>query len=170
MRTLQSFLTKSQLHPNPYLSKTEVTLEEGSTDTIEVIDAPTGAEITWSSSDESVATVEDGVITAENQGNASIYAQVGNIAILTCSVTVNLLTPSNITLETHELNMNIGDSETIAVATLSPQDAIITWSSNNESVATVTDEGIVNAVAAGEATITATIDGSADMCGVIVTA
>ena len=66
---------------------------------------------------------------------------------------------SNITLDKTELSLSIGDSETLT-ATIEPDNATnktVTWSSNNEAVATV-DNGKVTAVAEGEATITVTTE------------
>ena len=80
---------------------------------------------------------------------------------------------SNITLDKTELSLSIGDSEALT-ATIEPNNATnknVTWSSNNEAVATV-DNGKVTAVKEGTATITATAqDGSgvSASCSVTVT-
>ena len=62
----------------------------------------------------------------------------------------------SVTLNTAELKLVAGESDTLE-ATISPKDATntnVSWSSDNESVATVDENGKVTAVAAGEATIT----------------
>ena len=68
---------------------------------------------------------------------------------------------TGITLDKTEVTINEGENTTLT-ATIAPADATIkdvNWSSNNESVATVTD-GIVSGLSAGSATITATtVDG-----------
>lgn len=80
---------------------------------------------------------------------------------------------TNITLDKTELSLSIGDSETLT-ATIEPNNATnktVTWSSNNEAVATV-DNGKVTAVMEGTATITVTAqDGSgvSISCSVTVT-
>ena len=80
---------------------------------------------------------------------------------------------SNITLDKTELSLSIGDSETLT-ATIEPDNATnktVTWSSNNEAVATV-ENGKVTAVKEGTATITVTAqDGSgvSISCSVTVT-
>ena len=80
---------------------------------------------------------------------------------------------TNITLDKTELSLSIGDSETLT-ATIEPNNATnktVTWSSNNEAVATV-DNGKVTAVKEGTATITVTAqDGSgvSTSCSVTVT-
>lgn len=80
---------------------------------------------------------------------------------------------TSITLSSEAETLNVGDTKTLT-ATVLPDNATdksVTWSSDNESVATVVD-GVVTAVAVGTATITATTaDGSnvSDACVVTVT-
>ena len=64
------------------------------------------------------------------------------------------------------------DDEATLRAQLSPAGATgtIAWTSSAEAVATVDDEGVVTAVGAGSATITATCNGKSDTCAVTVTA
>lgn len=74
-----------------------------------------------------------------------------------------------VTLDRTELNLNVGFSETL-VATVTPplQDGVaVAWSSDDEVVATVED-GVVTALAAGEATITASVGESKATCKVTV--
>lgn len=116
--------------------------------------------VSWSSSDASVATVsESGAVTAVAAGHASITVTTTDGAKkATCAVTVTpahvnvksvLIDPVALTLET-------GQSATLA-ATVQPEDASdpsVIWSSSDESIATVSDGGLVNALSIGEATIT----------------
>ena len=82
---------------------------------------------------------------------------------------------TSITLSQTTATMNIGESVTLT-ATVAPDDATdktVTWTSSDATVATVSDDGVVTAVAAGTATITATAhDGSGvtGTCSVTVTA
>lgn len=62
------------------------------------------------------------------------------------------------------------DEGFIIIGEKEPNDAVVTWSSSDETVATVTDEGVVHAVGEGTATITASIDGASDTCSVTVSA
>ena len=65
---------------------------------------------------------------------------------------------SGVTIDQNSIILNI-DASIPLTATVTPENAAdksVTWSSSNESVATVTPDGIVSAVAAGEATITVT--------------
>lgn len=73
------------------LNKDETTIVAGQTETLEATVAPANATdktVTWDSSDEAVATVEDGVVTAVGAGTATITATAGDNKTATCAVTV----------------------------------------------------------------------------------
>ena len=73
----------------------------------------------------------------------------------------------SVTLDKTSATLTVGDTETLT-ATVSPDDAddkTVIWSSDNTAVATVSKEGVVTAVAAGTATITATADNGTDDTG-----
>jgi hypothetical protein len=57
-------------------------------------DANTGIDITWSTSDETVATIADGVVTAVGPGTATITATTANDKAATCTITVSDVTPA----------------------------------------------------------------------------
>ena len=81
---------------------------------------------------------------------------------------------SGVSLSDPSASLALGETKQLT-ATVSPADASnknVTWSSNNESVATVDENGLVRAVAAGNATITVTtvVGGFTDTCDVSVTA
>ncbi len=78
---------------------------------------------------------------------------------------------SGVTIDPSSIILNIDASKTLT-ATVTPENAAdksVTWSSSNESVATVTPDGIVTAVAAGEATITAKAGDETATCKITVT-
>ncbi|MDR2146930.1 MAG: Ig-like domain-containing protein [Tannerella sp.] len=127
---------------------------------------PAGAsDVVWSSSDESVATVDQlGGITATGQGTASIIVTtVVGRKVASCAVYVNAIRVTRIELDKAALYMLPGDSAAL-VATVFPEDATnknITWTSSDVNVAVVSDSGAVAAAGFGNATITATTeDGS----------
>ena len=151
------------------LNKTELALEVGKTGTLEAKVEPSDAtnkNVTWSSSNSEVATVDNGVVTAVSAGEAIITVTTedgGKTA--TCKVTVNApqtVPVTGVTLDKAELTLEKGSTGTLK-ATVEPQNATnntVTWSSSNPEVATV-DNGVVTAVSAGEAIITVTTEDGA---------
>ncbi len=137
--------------------------------TIEPADA-TNKNVTWSSSDEAVATVSDnGVVTGVAEGEAiiTVTTEDGEFTA-TCTVTVSAGTEpdpeepvavTGISLNRSTLSIDEGASA-VLTATVKPADATnqnVTWSSSNSSVASVAN-GKVTGVAEGTATITATTE------------
>ena len=155
------------------LSKTELTLTEGDSETITATVKPddaTDKTVTWSTSDAAVATVDGGKITAVKEGTATITAKAGD-KTATCAVTVNkkIIYVESVELDKTALELTEGDSETL-VATVKPDDATdktVTWSSSDDAVATV-DGGKITAVKPGTATITATSGEKSASCQVKV--
>ena len=129
--------------------------------------------VTWTSSKESVATVDaTGKVTAVAEGTATIKAKAGSISA-TCIVTVKSATVAvaSVTLDKTELALTIGDAAVQLTATVKPDnatDADVDWSSSDQSVATVDGSGLVTAVADGTATITAKAGGKTATCTVTV--
>lgn len=122
------------------------------------LNVETTESVQWTSSDETVATVNsDGLVTAIAAGTAVITATAGDLSAK-CNVTVLLrsieLDEASITLNnigaTHKLTAEVSDGSSV------------TWTSSNTSVATVSSDGTVTAVAPGIATISATTDGEGD--------
>ena len=143
------------------LSQSEASLYVGQTVTLTATVIPDYAadQVTWSSSDEAVATVTDGVVTAKGEGSATItVSSIDGTVTATCAVTVD--TPvTGVSLSQTSATLQFG--ETLALtATVSPANATnkrVTWSSSNQDVATVDENGVVTAkTTAGTATITAT--------------
>ncbi len=87
------------------LNKDSLELEKGATETLTVSYSPADTtdskDVTWTSNDESIATVSDGTVTAVGKGTATITAKVGNYEA-SCSVTVTEkeVTPSSEPTET----------------------------------------------------------------------
>ncbi len=154
------------------LNKTELTLEAGAKETLTATVAPDNAtdkSVTWESSNEDVATVVNGTVTAVAAGEATITVKTANGMTATCKVTV-IVSATGVSLNKTELTLEAGAEETLT-ATVTPDNATdksVTWESSNEDVATVVN-GTVTAVAAGEATITVkTANGMTATCKVTV--
>ena len=158
------------------LDKQSHTLNVGENFTLTATVNPADAdnkEVTWSSSNTSVATVNNGVVTAVKAGTTTITVKtVDGNKEASCVVTV-LQPVTGVTLDSNTLALLTGEHTTL-VATVLPADAsnkAVTWASSNTNVATVNAEGKVVAVGPGSATVTVTtVDGSkTSTCTVTVT-
>ncbi|MCD8039690.1 MAG: Ig-like domain-containing protein [Lachnospiraceae bacterium] len=120
-------------------------------------------EVEWESSDETVATVEDGVITAKALGTATITASAVDGSGKTASVKVNVATlvKSIEITGSHYVGKGKSITLTASVGDKDAADTSLVWESEATGVATVSKKGVVKGVADGKATITATAaDGS----------
>ncbi|MBO6067661.1 MAG: leucine-rich repeat protein [Bacteroidales bacterium] len=143
------------------LNQTSITLAVGGTVSLSATVSPSNAtdkEVTWSSSNTSVATVSNGVVKAVGEGSANITASAGGKSAV-CQVTVNpvRIPVTGISLDLKEASIYVGETLTL-VATVSPADATdksVAWTSDDPKVATVDPKGVVTAVAPGTCTITA---------------
>lgn len=157
------------------LNKTSLNLTEGESETLTATVKPDNAtdkNVTWSSSDTTIASVENGTVTAHKEGTATITAKAGDKSA-TCIVSVS---KSDIPVESIFLNLTsltIEEGQTAQlIASITPSNATdktITWSSDNESVATVNQDGWVTAIRTGIATISACAGGKTASCKVTVT-
>ena len=114
--------------------------------------------IEWTSSDESVATVDEtGTVTAVAAGEADVTASVKDADIAASTHIKVVVTPTGVVApESIDLVTN-GESTKDLDAKLVPADATdvkLAYESSDESVATVDETGKVTAVANGECTIT----------------
>lgn len=165
------------------LNKTTASLAVGASLTLTASAVPTGATlptITWSSSTPSVATVDStGKVAAVAPGSTTITATAEGLAPVDCTVTVVTvatglaLSPSTLKLGTAAGNK--GDftvSEQLTVVT-TPENSRYdttgaTWVSSNPAAASVDENGLVTAHAAGSATITYTAGSLTASCVVTV--
>ena len=135
----------------------------GEKDTLTATIAPENATlktVSWESSDNNIATVVDGVVTAMAVGTATITATADNVTT-TCIVTITQPV-TGVVLDQTKAELEVSETLTL-VATVLPENATdksVVWTSDKDSIATVTD-GVVTAVAPGIATITVTtVDGN----------
>ena len=143
---------------NISISESNLSLIAGNTFQLTATVSPSDADnpsVMWQSSDENVATVVDGNVTAIHSGNAIITcsAEDGSGINATCNVTVISLV-ERITLDLSNIVLKQGLTQRIT-ATVEPADAnnsAVVWSSSNENVAVV-ENGLVRAVAPGSAVI-----------------
>ena len=160
------------------LDKTDLTLDVNDKATLTATVNPndaTNKTVTWKSDKPEIVEVDsNGNVTAKAAGTATITATVDGKSV-SCKVTVNGQT--TVPVASVELNQTtlelIAGKEATLTATVKPDDATnktVTWSSNNETVATVDNNGKVTAKAAGEAIITAKVGDKQATCNVKVTA
>ena len=133
--------------------------------------------VTWSSSNTQVATVDStGLVTAISQGSVTITATTHDggftrtcaIGIRSTGVSVTGVTLSGCPAGTLEI-----DSTYQLTAHVAPSDAgdlRVSWSSSDETVATVDEDGLITVLSEGETTITATTSdgGYTDECEIVV--
>lgn len=118
--------------------------------------------ITWTSSDPSIATVDvEGVVTGMKKGTVTITANSGGYELST-KVTVN-----NPKLSATSATLSLGKTKQLSVK---GNTGTVKWSSSKSSVASVSSSGKVSAKKPGTATITATVDGLKLTCKVTVKA
>ncbi len=151
------------------LNTSTVEMVEGDIYSLVATVLPNNAEydgISWASSNTSVASVNQGTVTALKEGMATITASAGGKSA-TCSVTVSAkyITVTSVTLDKSELSLKVGSSDVIT-ATVKPDDATdknVQWSSSDATVVNV-DNGKVTALKSGTATITATAGNCSAEC------
>ena len=142
------------------LSLHDVTMLVGSTRTLTAKVFPENAtyqKVLWQSSNPSIASIDnEGIITALQVGETTITASCGNISA-SCKVTVTPVLPSSIELNIKDMSLYIGQSEIIK-AIVRPTNTTypeIIWRSEDETIATVSENGNVTGIKEGVTTITA---------------
>ena len=150
------------------VSPTSVTLNLGQTQPLTAVVAPSTATtpaVTWASSNPSIASVSpSGVVTAVAAGAATITVKTTDGGFTASSaVTVTSTVPATgITVSPSTVALAPGQTQTLTAAVLPSNvtNKVVTWTTSNPQVASVSTSGVVTAVAAGSATITArTTDG-----------
>ena len=122
-----------------------------------------GRTITWSTSNASVATVTNGgLVTAVSSGGAIISASSEGRSAF-ASITVAPVPVASIDLAPDVSNVVVGQTTQLTADVRDASGApltgrVLVWSTDAAHVATVTSQGVVTAVGAGSATITASID------------
>ena len=137
-------------------------------------------DVSWTTDNENVAKVDQkGNITAKGVGSTKINVitkkdgySTSCVVVVTKGEEVEVVEPTEVTLNKTTASLTVGEKETLT-ATVKPSNATnktIIWSTSDSSVATVS-KGVITAVGAGTATITATTEAGnkTATCEVIVT-
>ena len=154
------------------LSKTTLLIEKGESDTITASILPqntTNKEVIWTSSDETIATVNNGIVTSVSVGNCIITSSIdGKDA--TCIVTVEpiKITSISLTATTYEvytvndlkyLDLVVGDTDKLT-STITPNNVEnkgVRWTSSDPNVVSINDEGNIVSLAHSDSPVTITI-------------
>ncbi len=137
------------------LDQTALGIEAGKSATLKATAVPNAA-VTWTTSDDKVATVNNGVVAAKKAGTATITA-TANGKSATCKVTV-------VSLDKKKLTLGVGEKVTLKVSGTNN----VSWNSSSKN-ATVS-KGKITAKKKGKATITANAEGVELKCTVTVKA
>ena len=138
----------------------KITVNLGETFLFEAELEPAGAEstLTWKSSNNKVATVENGVVTPHKEGKARITVVTDTRKSAYANiVVVDPTKPSGVALDkTGTVTLDMGQTLTLNYA-LKPETAVsdVTWKSSNAKIATV-ENGVVTPLKEGSVTITVT--------------
>ena len=151
------------------LSAESVSIPKGEKRILTATIAPSDAtnqELTWTSSNESVAKVDPvtGQITGRTKGTAKITVTSTDGGYTDSCIVEVVQLATGVTLSFSSVSLEAGKTKTVSasVTPSSASDKTVIWSSSNEKIATVNANGTIKAIAAGTATITATSkDGNA---------
>lgn len=129
---------------------------------------PTGETVTWTSSNPNVATVDNGTVSGVGIGEATITATAGS-QTATCKVSVvyyDLIVKGNSGSNPSKMNLVLGEHPTETLEAIVKDgksevvnNANVTWTSSNPSVATVDGNGKVTGISTGKANITVSVAG-----------
>ena len=127
--------------------------------------------ITWTSSNESVATVNNGRVNALSKGNTSVTAKLDGYDLsATMVVIVNDIEPTSVTLSANKLELIEGEEARLTY-TIMPDNATnkdVKWKISDEKIVSINND-VVRALSPGVARITIrTTNGYVDTCDVLV--
>lgn len=154
----------------------DITLYKGQTEVLDVTFNPSdfsdSKTLIWSTDNEDVVTLSNGTVIAKGVGTATITAETVNGKKASIMVTVPEVKAEQLVLNKNITTIEKGEKETL-LATVLPEnttdDVLVLWSSNNDDIAYVDADGVVTAVAPGEAIITAKLGELEATCTVTVT-
>ena len=147
------------------LSHSEMTMHKGDTQTLYVTAiVPDYASVSpaFSSNNTAVATISNrGLVTAKGIGEAVITATIGSVE-RTCTVHVQPVEVTSVSFDPATVSLTVGSNLQLNPDVLPAQakdEYTMTYVSDNEAAATVSESGLVTGIAEGQAVITATIGG-----------
>ena len=137
------------------LDRTELSMTVGDT---EQLSAGKAAKVHWESSDDKVASVNGGAVTAKSAGTAVITASTDKGESQSCNVTVADKLITEVTINSPSVRLEVGKTIQLT-ATYKPADASktgLSWSSRDSGVAEVDENGYVTGISDGVTDIVCT--------------
>ncbi|WP_295139420.1 Ig-like domain-containing protein [uncultured Catenibacterium sp.] len=142
------------------LSETKIEMDEGSDEALSINNYE-NQKVEWTSSDESIATVENGIIHAKKEGKVTITVTIDK-KDYTCDVTVHKLIK---VIDQKEMTVIKGSQGQLTITNVDPEK--IKWDSSDYDIATVAN-GTVYGMKTGKATITGKVGKKTYTCKVTV--
>lgn len=142
------------------LSETKIEMDEGSDEALSINNYE-NQKVKWTSSDESIATLENGIIHAKKEGKVTITATIDK-KDYTCDVTVNKLVK---VIDQKEMTVIKGGQGQLTITNVDPEK--IKWGTSDYGIATVAN-GTVYGLKTGKATITGKVGKKTYTCKVTV--
>ena len=142
------------------LSETKIEMDEGSDEALSINNYE-NQKVKWTSSDESIATVKNGIIHAKKEGKVTITATIDK-KDYTCDVTVNKLVK---VIDQKEMTVIKGGQGQLTITNVDPEK--IKWGTSDYGIATVAN-GTVYGMKTGKATITGKVGKKTYTCKVTV--
>ncbi len=149
--------------PALILSESKMNIEPKNSDNLLatlICDEPTKYNVTWTSSDENIAKVdEEGYIKAGKEAGKSAIITAsfkfgGKVFSDSCEITVGVPVES-VAMNKRKISLNVGDEFTLSpkISPAKATDKTVTWYTEDESIATVSEDGVVTAVKPGTVTV-----------------
>ena len=159
-----------------YVSKSVLNLEVGQSAKLSATVVPSDSSdksLIWTSDDDDIASVSGGTVYANSVGKTFITAKTKNGYKSVCTVYVSdkTILPSGLNLSNEEITVKEGESYILTGEVLPDDttDKTIKWSSSDDSIATVTNKGVVSGISEGTTIVTAkTVNNIKKNCTVTV--
>lgn len=148
------------------LSQTSITIAAG--ETARLTASGGSGTVIWTTSNENIATVEDGAVTGKAGGTATITAASGDETV-SCAVNITgeaYVSTANLSLNKTDFTLKSGEPD--VQMKVKGTDSPVVWASANTSVVTISETGLVKRVGKGTTKVTATVDGQTLECTVRV--
>jgi uncharacterized protein YjdB len=158
--------------PSPATVRVGETLQLSATPQDQAGNTLSGRTVTWTSVNSSIAAVTAGTVTGVAEGTTTVSA-VAEGTVGSVSVTVSPARVASVDVRPTSASVLLGETLQMTATPRSPTGVpltgrVVTWSTSDPLVATVSGDGLVEGVSGGPVTITATVELQAGATGVEV--